>query len=81
MLRTLALAALCDWPFSDGSAADFVGVVAAAAAAAPRIDGYAPGWRGKASATAARGVRVLRNEGMGRARVALRPSTRGVRLG
>ncbi|MDE2245098.1 MAG: hypothetical protein KGJ91_02930, partial [Xanthomonadaceae bacterium] len=44
MLRTLALAALRDWPFSDDSAAGFVGVVAAAAAAAaPRIDGYAPG--------------------------------------
>ncbi|WP_276967684.1 hypothetical protein [Metallibacterium scheffleri] len=41
MLRTLALAALRDWPFSDGSAAGLVGVVAAAAA--PRIDGYAPG--------------------------------------
>ncbi|MCK9366997.1 MAG: hypothetical protein M0P72_07610 [Metallibacterium scheffleri] len=75
MLRTLALAALRDWPFSDDSVAGI------AAAAAPRIDGYAPGWRGKASATAARRVRVLRNEGMGRARVALRPSTRGVRLG
>ncbi|MHB1992663.1 hypothetical protein [Metallibacterium scheffleri] len=41
MLRTLALAVLRDWPFSDDSVADLVGIVAAAAA--PRIDGYAPG--------------------------------------
>ncbi|WP_297920432.1 hypothetical protein [Metallibacterium sp.] len=77
MLRTLALASLHDWPFSDGSVADIVG----AADAAPRIDEYAPTPRGKANATEARRARVLRNVGMGRARVALRPSTRGAHCG